>query len=190
VSRSDRLDRWFLTALGVLLVVVATYGLVRSYGGFDQAQAHQPVLTEGVRTFVGGNHNWFWPVAFFAALIIAYLGYRMLRAKLVPHPRQDDIREARDGDEFVVATSVVADAVAEDLARDRSIIRAHARVAQIDPVAEIDLSITVHEDVTFTEMRHHVEDEALGRAESALEGPCVTAHVTIVLAEAAQRQVR
>jgi hypothetical protein len=189
MSRSDRLDRSLLAAVGVVLVAAATYALVRSYGGLGPAQAHEPILTEPVRTYVGRNHDWFWPVAFLAALTIAYLGYRVLRAKLIPHPRPEDIHDRNGDDDLVIAPSVLSDAIAEDLTRERGIVRARARLIQTGLAPELELQLTVDEDNPIAELRRIIQGNSLERAKDAMESPPITAHVTIALAATSPRQV-
>jgi hypothetical protein len=189
MSRSDRLDRSLLAAVGLVLVAAATSALLRSYGGFGAAEAHEPILIEPVRTYVGRNHDWFWPVAFVAALTLAYLGYRVLRTKLIPHPRPEDIHDRNGDDDLVIASSVVSNAIAEDLTRERGIVRARARLVQTGRVPELDLELTLNENNPIADLRRTIQDKVLERAKGAMESPPISAHVTIALADIAPRRV-
>ncbi len=189
MNRSDHLDRPLLGILSLLLMGFGGYALARSYGAFGNTQAHEPILIERVRTFIGHNDNWFWPVAFVVALLIAYLGYRLLLAKLSPSAPGQDLHVRQGNDDIHVRPSVVVDAIANDLTRDHHITHARGRLNQIDADPELDLEITIADDTDLEQLRVRIEHEILDRAQHAMESTPLHAHVTIALTRPTGRQL-
>jgi hypothetical protein len=189
VKGPDVIDRLTLGTLGAVLAATGAYGLARSYGAFGSTRAEDPLLLENVRSFVGRNHDWFWPGAFVVALALAFLGYLLLRAQIVPRRRGSAMHESDGADDIVVAPSAVGDAVGEDLERDPMITHARAGVTQADALPTIDLDLTVPDDVAFVELRRHIETEAIARAQAAMESPPVRTRVVVSLGEPAGRHL-
>jgi hypothetical protein len=189
MKSSHRLNRISLGLLGLALTIAGTYGLARGYGAFGTARAQDPVLLDNVRSFVGRNHDWLWPCAFVVALLLSYLGYRLLKAQFVSHPHEQEIRLADGEDRLVIDRSVIADAVAEDLEREPAISHATANLTGSDDAPEIELALTVPDDIALDDLRSHVVAEAMQRARTALDGEPITPHVTLTLTKPGRREV-
>jgi hypothetical protein len=189
VKSPDRLNRIVLGFLGFAATVAAAYGLARGYGAFGAASARDPFLLDGVRSFVGRNHDWFWPCAFVAALALAFVGFELLRAQFV-FPAHELRRSTDDGeDRVVIARSVLAEAVSEDLEHDALIERATAVLTGTEDAPACDLALTVADDVDLTELRTRVVFDAMERARRAMESEPVAPSVILTLTDRARRRV-
>ncbi len=175
----DRLNRVVLSLLGLILLAGGAYGLARGYGAFGDSRADQPVLVESVRTFVGRNDTWFWPVSFVVALLIAYLGYRWLRAQLIPGGRRPTYHVADGRDELVIASAALEAAIATDLEHDHRINAANTRLTAFGDTPELQVTMTVRDDVALQELKHDFETHHLERARSALETTNIRSTVSL-----------
>jgi hypothetical protein len=185
----DRLNRILLGLLSLVVTAAAGYGLARGYGAFGATRAHDPFLLDNVRSFVGRNHDWIWPCAFVVALGLSYLGFRLLRAQFAPPHNEPQLHNDDGEDRVVVARSVLADAVADDLEREPMITRASAALSGTEHAPELDLALTVPDDVDLAELRSRVVVEAMERAANALESESVAPRVVLTLSESAHRRV-
>lgn len=189
MRRADRIDRISLTLIGLMLFAAGVLGLSRSYGAFGRAEATDAFLLDGVRSYVGRNADWLWPCAFGAALVLAYLGYRLLRLQFDVGPRAQTIRHAEADDSVSVAASALTDAVADDLDGYPMITSARASLVHASDGSEIDLALTVADDIALAELRNQIETEAMARARAAMETGSVCPHVVLTLAEATPRRL-
>jgi len=111
----DRVNRTVLVVLGLLLLAAGGYALLRSYGAFGSDQANAPLLLDDVRDWVHRNEDWFWPVAGVVAALVAFAALRWLWAQR-PHPMpSDDLVYDGDHGSTVVRSSVLSDAVEDEL---------------------------------------------------------------------------
>jgi hypothetical protein len=191
MRRTDRIDRISLTLIGLILLAAGALGLARSYGAFGRAEASDPFLLDDLRSFVGRNGDWIWPCAFVGALVVAYLGYRLLRLQIVAGPKPRAIEHIESDDSISFASSALTDAIAEDLDRYPTIASARARVVHTADAgaAEIDLALTVADDVALGELRRQIEAEAMVRARTAIESSSVCPHVVLTLTETSRRRL-
>jgi hypothetical protein len=187
----DRLNRALLVLLALLLLGVGAYGLGRGYEAFGTDQAHEPLLVEPVRDWVGRNGNWFWPVVFVVSIVVAYLSLRWLLAQF-GGPRVDVIDFTRDSSKGStrLRAAGAARALAEDIEAYLEVSSATARVVSDGERPEVDLKVDVHDDADVPALRAKIEDEALLRFCQALEVPDVTAHVLLRLTGPTERIVR
>jgi hypothetical protein len=189
VNGPDRLNRILLAFLGLVVTAAAGYGLARGYGAFGATRAHDPFLLDDVRSFVGRNHDWFWPCAFVVALGLSFLGLRLLRAQFASPHHEPRFHDDDGEDRVVIARAVLADAVADDLEREPMITRATVALAGTEHAPALDLALTVPADVDLAELRSRVVVEAMDRAASALESESVTPRVVLTLTDPARRRV-
>jgi hypothetical protein len=183
VRHPDRANRVALGGFGLALAAAALYGLARSFGVFGHMQASAPLLVERVRLYVGRNRYWYWPVAFVAALGVAYVGYRVLRAQLASGTRPHAMRYDEDGDEVVIMPSVLGTAVAEDLERDAIVVHARARLTSVGELPMIELDVTLREDAEIDALRDRIDDYTLDRARGALEADAIRSDVLVAFGE-------
>lgn len=189
-GRVDRLNRAVLTLLGLALLATGAYGLARGYGAFGDISAHEPVLTDDVRSFVSRNAGWFWPVAAMVSVLVAWLGLRWLVAQLhAPAVHRLPVRADGPGRTDLVAAGAAA-ALAADIEEYPGVRGARARVVGDDPSPEIDLTVDVGDDADVAVVRRRIEEHALARFRTALDLTEVRTRLHVRLAEPAPRTVR
>lgn len=190
-SGPDRLNRWMLTVLSLVLLVAGAYGLARGWEAFGTEAAEDPILLEPVRDFVARNDNWFWAVVFLVCVVVAYIALRWLRAQF-RSPRLTEIEVATDGSQGStrLRAAGASQALAADIEEYREVSSASARLVDDGPRPEVDLRVDVHDDADVPAVRTRIEEHALRRFCQALEVPDVDATLYLRLTGPAQRVVR
>jgi hypothetical protein len=191
-DRSDRLSRVVLTVLGLVLLGVGVYGLLRGYEVFGANQADEPLLTEGILDFMADNREWFWPVATLLALAVAYLAFRWFLSLLRTTASVDEIDLTRDPDAGTVSLdgTGAANAVADDVEGYRGVESATARLVSDGARPEVYLRVEVADNADIERIRRRIEEHALTRLARALEVDAVMAHLRVDLAEPTGRVLR
>ena len=187
----DRLNRWVLLLLSLVLLGAGGYALARGYEAFGAEQADEEVLLEPVRDFVGRNENWFWIVVLGLSLIVAYLALRWLVAQF-RSPRLTEIDLTGEGSKgsTQLRAAGASDALATDIETYRGVSSASARLVDDGERPEVDMRVEVNDDADVPALRAKIEDEALRRFCQALGVSSVNAHLHLRLTEPAPRLVR
>ncbi|HEV3400291.1 MAG TPA: hypothetical protein VG078_00585 [Acidimicrobiales bacterium] len=186
-TRPDRLDRLVLVALGVLLAAGGAYGLVRGGGGFGEREADDPLLLPSVHDFVADNQLLFWAGAAAVALLVAWLGYRWLRAQF---PASKTVRQLEFDDAVHLTSAAAAQALQNDLEGRDDVTSAKARVLRGRPRPDVELRVGVADDVDVPALGRWIEDEALGRLAQALQVDELTARMEVRFTGPAGRSLR
>lgn len=186
----DRGNRVVGTVLAVVLIALGVLGLLRSYSVLQDGTDDDPLLLRQLQDFVADTEPWFWVAAFVIALVLAWLGWRWLRAQLLPTSSLGQLTVAQ-GEEgrTTLVTSAVAAAVERDLEDDPDIASARVRVVGSERSPALDIRATVTDSAVPTEVRARIEQEVVGKARSALERPDLTATVRLKLGDPAPRAI-
>lgn len=170
MSRVDRTNRVVASLVGLALASAGAYALLRSSGAVGDRR--QPVLGEGLRRTVVDNAGLVGGVATFAALMVAWGGWRWLRAQLRPAPSLPTIRLA-DGPEgrTTLETKAVTEAVTRDLEVAAGVASGRARFVGGAAAFAVDLHADLAADADLAEVRRHVDEVVLPRLRAALEAP-------------------
>jgi hypothetical protein len=186
----DRLNSTVLTLLALVLIAVGGYGLARGYGAFGDTRAAAPILTDDVADLVARNAGWFWPAAAVLALLLSWLGLRWLVAQITsPAIQHLPVPADGPGRTELLASGATA-ALARDIEEYAGVRSARARMVGDHPVAEVGLTVDVHDDADVGGLRRRIEEHALARFAGALELAELRSVVHIRLAERAGRTVR
>jgi hypothetical protein len=188
VSAVDRLNRTLLTVLGLLLLAAGALGLALGWGAFGDDLAGDPVLGPAIEDFVARSEPWFWPLCALAALVLAYLGYRWLRAQLGFTPAKDSLGWQEEEQGYTrVRAGAATDALAADIEGQRGVRSASARLLDTGPEGELALQVDLHDDASVGGVRAYLEQQALPRFDSALEAESLPAHARLTLKPPAGR---
>ncbi|MDP8992853.1 MAG: alkaline shock response membrane anchor protein AmaP [Actinomycetota bacterium] len=187
----DRLNRWLLLLLSVVLIGAGGYGLARGYDAFGAEQADQPLLWEPLRLWVSRNDNLFWPAVLVVCVAVAYLALRWLVAQFRTR-RLSELELTSEGSQGStrLRAAGAAQALAEDIEGYPEVTAASARLLQDGQRPEVDVRVDVHDDADVPGVRDRIEEQALRRFCQALEVPDVSATVDIRLAGPTGRTVR
>ena len=194
-TRPDRLDRLVLAGLGLLFAAAGAYGLARGGGMFGDRAADDPLLLPSVRRFVAERQLLFWVGAAIAALLVAWLGYRWLRAQF---PASKTVRHLDFGPSEVAAgegsvrltSTAAAQALERELEAHDDVRFAKARVLHDRPRPDVELRVGVADEVDVAALGGWIEQEALGRFGRALEVDELTARVEVRFTGPAGRSLR
>lgn len=187
----DRLNRWVLVLLSLVLLGAGGYALARGYEAFGTEQADEEVLLEPVRDFVGRYPDWFWIAVLALCLIVAYLALRWLVAQF-RSPRLTEIDLTGEGSKGYtqLRAAGASDALATDIETYRGVSSASARLVDDGERPEVDVRVEVNDDADVPALRAKIEDEALRRFCQALGVSGVDAHLHLRLTEPSPRLVR
>ncbi|HLM19669.1 MAG TPA: hypothetical protein VK549_17735 [Acidimicrobiia bacterium] len=172
--RRDVVNRTVLIVLGLLLLAAGGYALLRSYGAFGSDQAEEMLLVDDVHDWVRRNDDWFWPVAGVVAALVAFAALRWLWAQRpIPMPNDDLVYQAEDGS-TVVRSSVLSDAVEDELKHDQLVEEVRVGIEQDSDATVLVTQLAVRDgthvaavadDIVRPAVRHC--SEATGRPASA-----------------------
>ena len=187
----DRLNRWLLLLLSIVLIGAGGYGLARGYEAFGAEQAGQPLLGEPLRLWVSRNENLFWPAVLVVCVAVAYLALRWLVAQFRAR-RLSELELTSEGSKGStrLRAAGAAQALAEDIEGYPEVTAASARLLHDGQRPEVDVRVDVHDDADVPGVRDRIEEQALRRFCQALEVPDVSATVNIRLAGPTSRTVR
>lgn len=187
----DRVNRTIVSLIGLLLLTVGVYGLLRGAGAFGDDQADDPLLTSGIRDFVSDAEPWFWAIAAGVSLLIALLAARWLKEQLTPSPSLSVLPVATGPAPGTskLATSAVSAAVARDVETDPDVSSARVRVVPSGDVIGLDVRAVVTDHGDVHAVRHRIETVVLDRARTALGRDDLTATIRLRLGDPGARTV-
>lgn len=176
MRRVDRTNRVVASLVGLALLGAGGYTLARSLGVLPGR--HQPVLEDELRRAVVDNAGLVGGVATFIALVIAWAGWRWLRAQLLPSPSLSAIRLADSAEgRTTLEARALAEAVRRDLEAGPGVASGRARFVG-DPAAP---AVALHADLAagadLAAVRRHVDEVVVPRLRGALEAPGLAATV-------------
>ncbi|HEX2273166.1 MAG TPA: hypothetical protein VHG90_04740 [Acidimicrobiales bacterium] len=189
-TRPDRLDRLVLTSLGLLVTLAAAYGLARGGGMFGDRAADDPLLLPSVRRFVAENPLLFWLAAAVVALLVAWLGYRWLRAQFPASKTVGQLDFDASAGVVRLDAAAAARALENDLQNHPDVRSAKARLLRARPRPDVELRVAVADDVDVVALGRWVEEEALERFGQALEVADLTARMEVRFTGPAGRSLR
>lgn len=177
----DRLNRAVLLVLGMAVLVLGVYGLMRGYGAFGDEAARQPILLEPVRALVDRYFGWFWLAGLLVALLVAYLGLLWLGAQLRPVPSVGEIRLERERSKGVahVKSSAAEAALASDIESYPRVRSARAQFRSDGEAPEIEVRVELEDDADIPATQEQIEQHALARLRGALEVENIVARVRL-----------
>ncbi|MDQ3569056.1 MAG: alkaline shock response membrane anchor protein AmaP [Actinomycetota bacterium] len=187
----DRLNRWALVVVSLVLLGAGGYGLARGYDALGAEAGDEALLAEPVRDFVGRNENVFWAVVFVVCLIVALIAVRWILAQF-RSPRLTELDLTEDGSRGTthMRASGASQALATDIEDYFGVSSASARLVQDGARPEVDLRVDVNDDADVPALRGRIEEHALTRFCQALEVSDVDARLHLRLTGPTQRVVR
>lgn len=177
-------NRFFLLVVGTLVAAAGVLAVVRHSGGFGDRRAGQALLDEDLRTFVADNEAVFWPAAAAVAVLLALVGFVVLRAQLT-RAGVDEL-ELPTGDDSAGSTELRAgaatDALEDDLEGDPEILGASATCLSGGTVPSVSIRVDVPDGTDLAAVRARIEGQAIPRLARAIEREQVTATLQFRLA--------
>ena len=191
MTRIDGVNRTLLLLLGIILLAAGVLAIALGLGAFGDTRAQSAVLPNATIDFVGGNGAWFWPLVAVVALILAYLGWRWLRAQLTTPKRVTDLDLTRDPKEGFTRARAdgPAHGFAADVSRHPRVATAKARMLSNGSLPHIGLRVEVFESGDMESVRRYIEGPALERLHRTLGHDTVTVDLDMRLRESAGRSL-
>lgn len=192
MKRLDNANRTIASVVGLLLTAAGGYGIMRAFAipPFGDRDSGAPFLLEDVQDFVADNDAWFWWAALALALLLAYLGYRWLRAQLSPSASLKELTVFRsDEGRTLLPARSVAEAVTRDLENDRDVNSARVRMVGSESRPALDVRATVSDTADPATVRARIENDIVGRARAALERDDVGVKLRLKLGDPVNRQI-
>lgn len=185
--RSGGASRTLLLVLGLVLVAAGGAALSRALrvwdntaGAGSRARSTLPLLTPDVSSFVHRHGALIWPVAAAVGLLLALVGYLLLRAQLRTRPaktRQVDLTDDPADGVTRVPTGVVTQAFVDDLASVPGVEDAGAQLRGDPARPLVDITLDVEDDADVDRVLSDVERGPLASLRSAFD--LVPAHTAV-----------
>lgn len=176
---SGRGGRGTLMLLGLILTVAGGAALSRSLrvwdttaGAGSRHRSTLAMLTPDVSAFVHRHGTVIWPAAAAVGLLLALLGYRLLRAQLRTRParaRQVDLTDDPAGGITRVPAPVITDAFTDDLASVPGVEDASAAMRGDPARPLIDITLDVADDADVEHVLSQVQRGPLASLRDAFD---------------------
>lgn len=156
-SRADRLNRFLLTLLALVLLAAGTTGLLFGLGGFGQGRTSDLVLSSEVEEFVVGQAEWFWPLVAVVLVLLGVLALRWLLLQVRTDRLGDiDLTEHRNRGETRVDAAAVTDALVESTQRCAGVDSATARIVRVRGADRVVLGVRLADRADLAEVRRQL----------------------------------
>lgn len=170
-ARADRLNRFLLSLLGLLLLTAGVVGLLFGFGAFGDRRARERVLDPDVTHFVVRNADWFWPAVAVAAALLALLALRWLFQQL----RTDrigslDLTRDRTRGETSIATGALTDALVAEVERLPGVESANARLVRVSGRRQLLLHVRLADRADAGAVRRSLAEGPLTELRQVLGG--------------------
>lgn len=187
----DRVNRTVVSIIGLVLLAIGGYGLLRGAGLFGDDRAEDPLLLRSVQDFVADTEPWFWAAVAVISLLIALAAARWFAEQVTPSPSLSTLNVAsREGSgRSTLETSAVGAAVARDIEADPDVADARVRVVPKGSNIGLDVRASVVDTGDVHAVRQRIETVVLERARTALGRPDLTADVRLRLGDPGARSV-
>lgn len=178
-SRADRISRWVLSVLAVLVLVGAGLGLAAGSGLFGDRRADEPMLSPDLHHNVEDYTRAIWWGAAVLSAIIILLALRWLARMVVPAAPAKDFRyPTNDSQEATtVSSSAVANIVDAELTALDGVSDAAVRLAPDGELIVAWARIETSADVN--QIRGAVDQDILPRLRSALGRDDLSLHLEL-----------
>lgn len=196
--QGDVVARAVTLLMGLVLTGGGGAALSRSLGIWDdtagagaQKRADLPLLSSDVSRFFA-DHSYVWCIAILPALIVAYLGYRLIRRELRTKPAKARVVDLTDDPATGVTRvsgALATRALVEDLAAITGVEGASAAMRGDPAQPLVDVRLDVADDADLAAVLDEVEGGALVHLATSLDLQPSATTVEIRLAEPGGRRL-
>lgn len=167
-SRIDRVNRFLVAFLGLLVLAAGVVGLCLSYGAFGDATSRKVLLTESTRDYVHRNGGWLWPVAAVVCGVLALLGlWWLLKQSSTSGLRRYRLAGAQREDSITVRGSALVDAVCSEIEDFHGVRSAQGSLAGHPREPVLRLTVDLEDQASVGAVRTRIENTSLVHARQA-----------------------
>jgi hypothetical protein len=168
-NRTNRLNRWLLSILGTLLLVLGVGGVLMGTHTFGDNRANSSIVYPRAAQLLHREQDWLWWVLGTAALLIAlaalYWAVVQFRTERITSVL---VQQSINGDSIVQADAL-CDAVHAEAETLPGVARARARLTNDRNQPELVLSVWLAEEADLAAVRHTLETRVLPHAQESLD---------------------
>lgn len=176
----DRVNRFLLGLLGLLLLAASVAGLLTSFGLFGRRAATRAVFAGAVPRFVGRNGVWVWIIIGLISVLVALVALRWLLAQLsTPKVRDLDLEPDRAAGSTTLAASAVTSAFCDEVSGYRGVAGTRAQMTTDPRYPELRATVVLDERADLALVRERLETQALARVRQAMDDPELPAYVDL-----------
>jgi hypothetical protein len=188
-TRIDRVNRFLLAAIGLVLIVGGGLALSLGMSLFGSDRADQPVIPAGVTTFIRDN-PWFWWAAAALCVVVALLSLRWLIAQLhtsrLSHLNVEPDR--RDGETVLEARAISA-AVEHEVQAMSGVSSASMRLLGQPSSHRHKLSVLLDDRADINAVRARLSRQTVANLRRALDFDDPKIDISIALPARRRRRV-
>ena len=191
---AEKTNRSLLWFLGLLLLVLGVAGAVVGSGLVDSiagtSLADSSLLPPGLEDFAVEQSAWFWPVVALVALLLGFLGLRLLLAQLGTDrvgrlPLLDD----PDAGRTVLDSSALTEAVEDEVEAWPGVASCSASLVRPKRQTMLRVRVRTTDRADVREVRRRLAEETVPHVREALDG-AVDVDVLVELEPQPSKQAR
>jgi hypothetical protein len=188
-TRIDRINRFLLAAIGLVLIVGGGLVLALGMSLFGSGRADQPVIPAGVTTFIRDN-PWFWWAVAALCIVVALLTLRWLIAQLhtssLSHLNVEPDR--RDG-ETVLEARAISDAVEHEVEAMSGVSSASMQLLGQQSSHRHKLTVLLDDRADINAVRSRLSRQTVTNLRRALDFDDPKLDISIALPARSRRRV-
>lgn len=168
LARSYAAERTLTFLVGLLALLAGAAVLVVSLGWLGTFRAQRPLLDPLAVDWLGREPEIARTVAIVAGMLLFVLGVWWFVRSLRPERKPDLELDHEDGNELVVTSSAISDAVQADTEAVTGVNKARARIVGEPAAPALRLSIWLREGTDLKAVWEEIDTRVLSRAREAL----------------------
>jgi hypothetical protein len=188
-TRIDRVNRFLLAAIGLVLIVGGGLVLALGISLFGSSRADQPVIPAGVTAFIQEN-PWFWWAVAALCVVVALLALRWLIAQLhtssLSHLNVEQDR--RDG-ETVLQAGAISDAVEHEVQAMSGVSSASMQLLGQPSSHRHTLKVVLDDRADISAVRSRLSRQTVTNLRRALDFDDPKLDISIALPARSRRRV-
>lgn len=170
-ARADRLNRFLLSLLGLVLLAIGVLGLLPALGVFGAERSDDRVLSPDVERYVADEATWLWPLVAVVLIGLALLALRWLIAQLRTDRVDDlDLTADRTRGETHVDPAAVTGGLVHAVERCPGVDGAHARIVRSRGRRQLLLQVRLADRADARDVRRALADGPLSDLGQVLGG--------------------
>ncbi len=152
---NDKINRIIFILLSLAFLAIGVYGLARGKALFGSSAANSGLFSFTITNFVSHNHNLFWPIVAVVSLLIAYLGYRLIKSQIssqMPLKLINLSSESTQRGNTYLRSTALSQILQEDINSYPYVKSSHIKVDSDDPLPLLMMKIDVTNEAKLQDL--------------------------------------